>query len=477
MHKQQQGHANDAAEINRDAAQAKRLKQIARKISTLRRNQNELNAEPKSKLAALASRESQLANEAAKVSKELDTEAKDAAERRAPQTSDITKASEAVAGAQSKMKSARRSMQDGQRDAARQSGNQASKKLSDANEHIGRALKTLEKKRLADTKETAIKQGETEKQTTEAARTLKQLSKENENTSKEASQVLDKSGGKVAEAGQSMKTAHASMERSDTVEGERAAQQAADKLAEAQRMLEELRDKLAKKQKEQKLLDLIVELQPMLEKQIEINDETRRIDTETARRKLPEPARPGKVRLGQLADDENQLSGKTGKLLSRLEGESAPVFVWGFRKLGNDMDETKELLAAFNIGSYTQDVEKDIADTLQMLIDALKREQSKIRRGGGGGGGGGGAGGKPMLVPPSAQLKLLKARQLAIHNATKRIELKRLITPQKDLSSLQKKRIRRLAKEQVQLSELTDKLAESLEREVRRRQTQMGETQ
>ncbi len=78
-----------------------------------------------------------------------------------------------------------------------------------------------------------------------------------------------------------------------------------------------------------------------------------------------------------------------------------------------------------------------------------------------------------MLVPPYAQLKLLKARELDIHNNTKRVELKRLIRPGEDLSTLETKRVKRLAAEQNELGELTNKFGEALERQAREQQGAM----
>ena len=471
LRKQQEGHAGDAGEIDRNAQQAKRLKELRREINKLRGQQDKTSkdAEDDARLSEAAKQEASHAGKAAEINKKLGKEAKAAAEHRAPQEGDIKKSAGAVAGAKSQMDSAKGSMQRGQGSDARKAANAASGKLAEAEKHLDNALKTIEKQRLADTKEAALKQGETAKDAAIVADKLKRLAKENESTSRPAATGLNKAGGKVGEAAKSMRSSHANMDRNDTAPAEQDAKEAADRLREAEDMLKNVRDELRKKQKQQKLLDLIVELQPMLEKQIEINDETRRIDAAAAEQKLADHSRPDKVRLGQLSGDESGLANKAAEILKKVEGEDAPVFAWACRKLIKDMAEVSERLARFETDSYTQDVEKDIADTLRMLIDALKREQSKMRQGGGGGGGGGG---KPMLVPPSAQLKLLKIRELIIHNQTKRIELKRLLKAQKKLTPLQKKRVLKLAEEQVKLGELTTQLAEALEREARKYQKQ-----
>ena len=474
LRKEQEGHASDAAEINKNADQAEALKALRRQLNKLRAQQDRVNADAsdKSKLDELYKQENELAAETADTAKQLDNEAKAADDRNAPQAGDVKNATKATQEAGSKMTSAQKGMKASNPSAAAESGKQASAKLAEAEEHVADAIKTIEKTRLAQTKETAIKQGETRKQAEEVAGKLGQLAKDNENVSKDASEGLGKAGEQVGQAGGSMGSAQANLDRNDAVQGEKDATEAAQKLAEAEKDLRELRDALEKKQKEQKLLDLIVELQPMLEKQIGINDETRRIDAATAGQNLPEPSRPDKVRLGQLAGDENQLGAKADELLSKVEGEDAPVFAWGFEKIGADLKEAETHLATFETGAYTQDVQQDIADTLKMLIHALKREQSDMQKEGDGGGGegGGSGGGKRMLVPPAAQLKLLKARELEIHNNTKRIELKRLVKPEKDLSALEKKRVKRLAKEQSDLGELTNELAEALERMAKEQQ-------
>jgi len=468
LRKEQEGHASDAAEINRNTGQAETLKALRRKLNNLRAQQDHVNTgvDDKSNLDELAKQEDELAGETANTAGELDKEAKAAAESNAPQAGDVKDAATAAREAGSQMTSARQGMKATDTATAAESGKQASAKLAEAEQHVADAINAIEKARLAQTREAAIKQGETRKQAEDVADKLGQLARDNENASREAAEGLGKAGEQVGEAGGSMGAAQANLDRSDAAQGEKDAAEAAQKLAEAEKGLRELRDALEQKQKEQKLLDLIVELQPMLEKQIEINDETRRIDATTAGQNLPEPSRPDKVRLGQLAGDENQLATRADELLSKVEGEDAPVFAWGFKKIGTDLRETETHLAAFETGAYTQDVQQDIANTLKMLIDALKREQSDMQKesGGGGGGGGGGAGGKRMLVPPVAQLKLLKARELEIHNDTKRIDLKRLVKPNKDLSALEERRVKRLAKEQSDLGELTNKLAKALER-------------
>ncbi len=472
LRKRQEGHAADAGEINANAEQAKRLKQLRRELKKLReeQEQNRLDAKDAAKLRAAAAKAAQHAARAQGLKDGLDKEAKAAAAQRAPQSKDIEKAADATGEARARTSAAGEAMRRGDGEKAQPPAADAERKLGEAGEHIDRAIEAIEKQRLADTREAALKQGETAKEAARVAAKLGRLAKENESASRQASTELGKAGGKVGEAGQDMQGAQANLDRNDAGTAEENATEAARKLRDAEAALKKLRDELREKQKQQTLLTLIVELQPMLQKQIEINDETRRIDAAAAGRDSSEPTRPEKVRLGQLAADEGGLGSKASELLKKVEGESAPVFAWAFRKVTKDADEVRERLARFETDAYTQDLGKDIADTLQMLIDALKREQRRSQRAGHAGGQGSHAGGKPVLVPPSAQLKLLKLRELVIHNRTKRVELKRLLKPGKKLTPLQKKRVRKLAQEQADLAGLTTELAEALERAAREAQ-------
>ncbi len=274
----------------------------------------------------------------------------------------------------------------------------------------------------------------------------------------------------------SMQEAHSALEQQDTVTGEEQAREARDKLAEARRELEEMRDEFERQQQEQKLLDLIVEIQPMLEQQERINSEVERIDTATDERGLSEPERPDRVRLSQLSNDQGNLADRAKQLQEKVSGENAPVFGWGFGKAYNDMTELKGRIAAFETDAYSQDLGEDIVNTLRMLVEALKQEHQRISDGEelAGGGGGDDGEGEPMLVPPSAQLKLLKARELEIHNATKRLFLQMQLRGIEQFSPLQRMRLRRLAKEQADLGELTEELADALEKEAERQREEMG---
>ncbi len=476
LHEEQTGHASDTEEISRDRAQGDQLRQAREKLKALRDRQQTTAGE-----AAETDRPQDLEDdqkaykaEADDIAGELDEQAEKAEQQRAPQTEAIRDAAGKTQEAGEHMDRAAESMREGQSQDAQAAGTDAAGKLDEADAMLGKALEEIERKLGEDIRETAIKQDETQSRAETVEQRLRRLAEQNEKLSSEASQGLNQAGDQVGDARSSMQEAHSALEQQDTVTGEEKAREARDKLAEARRELEQMRDEFERQQQEQKLLDLIVEIQPMLEQQERINSEVERIDTATVDLGLSEPERPDRVRLSQLSNDQGNLADRAKQLQEKVSGENAPVFGWGFSKAYNDMTELKGRLAAFETDAYSQDLGEDIVNTLRMLVEALKQEHQRIREGHEmAGGGGGDDGGEPMLVPPSAQLKLLKARELEIHNATKRLFLQMQLRGIEQFSPLQRMRLRRLAEEQADLGELTEELADALEKEAERRREEM----
>ena len=74
-------------------------------------------------------------------------------------------------------------------------------------------------------------------------------------------------------------------------------------------------------------------------------------------------------------------------------------------------------LAQVNAGAITQSTQAGILETLQELLDAVKKLQEQQQAGQGGMMAGGGAGEAP-LVPTSAELRMLKTSQLRVNQQT-----------------------------------------------------------
>jgi hypothetical protein len=123
------------------------------------------------------------------------------------------------------------------------------------------------------------------------------------------------------------------------------------------------------------------------------------------------------LKLGELSDGEGSLAAKTGKVLKLVAGEGTTVvFPVVLKEIKDDLGEVQRRLAHKKAGRLTQTMQQGVESNLKDLIAALQREMGRRKKGGGGGGGGGG--GKPPLVPPEAELRMLRTRQKQIYNRT-----------------------------------------------------------
>ncbi len=102
--------------------------------------------------------------------------------------------------------------------------------------------------------------------------------------------------------------------------------------------------------------------------------------------------------------------------LSVKLADKAPVIVWMNRRIAGNMKLASQ---TFGTAQATADLiaEQNAAIMgLKDIINSLKEQMHVDQHGGGGGGGGGG--GKPPLIPPVAQLKLLRIVQNQVNAAT-----------------------------------------------------------
>src|SRR5207249_1913794 len=87
--------------------------------------------------------------------------------------------------------------------------------------------------------------------------------------------------------------------------------------------------------------------------------------------------------------------------------DEAKVFQWVLQTTGEDMAEAAARLDKEESGVATQEIQEDAIKKLADLIEALRKERAAKPKQGGGGGGGG----KQPLVPPLAELKMLRIMQ------------------------------------------------------------------
>ena len=119
-------------------------------------------------------------------------------------------------------------------------------------------------------------------------------------------------------------------------------------------------------------------------------------------------------KLADLSDGEGEQGEKVGKVLKMVKDEgTTAVFPLVLDETKAELANVQKLLAQKKAGPLTQSIQKEIEKNLEEMIEALQKE---IRRRKGGGGGGGG--GRPPLVPPVAELKMLRTLQRQINRRT-----------------------------------------------------------
>ena len=268
----------------------------------------------------------------------------------------------------------------------------------------------------------------------------------------------------VSSAAGAMEKASSSLGKGDPSSANVSQRQALEHLKQAAEKLK----RALEKEKESAQQEALTRIQDMLQK---VLDKQRGITKETLtvykQRVGPQKYNRAEIlKLAKLSDGEGDLAKQVDKILQLLRAEgTTTVFPAVLEEIAGDLRNVQNLLAGRKAGPITQSLQKGIENNLEELIKALKKEsrRRKKKRGGrSGGGGGGGGGGKQPLVPPVAELKMLRALQVQINKRTI------MLDAAKQKGELSKAELKAqheiLAKRQEKLIKLTQALKEKLSR-------------
>ena len=190
---------------------------------------------------------------------------------------------------------------------------------------------------------------------------------------------------------------------------------------EHERELEHERER--EQEREQELLAIENTLKDMLKVQLGVNETTGRIDEN--RKTSKTLSRRDKLELDKITADEDTLAGRCGSVVEALRDENIPVFAWVTEQVADGMEDVHERLAAEDTGVMTQQTEGNVVRTLEALIKSLeqeRRKQEEQKQAGGGGGGGGGKK-KKRLIPPLAELKMVRTMHAQAADETAQLEI------------------------------------------------------
>lgn len=321
-----------------------------------------------------------------------------------------------------------------------QSG-QSGQKLQRAAGHMATAAEKLqeqardpaaeaEKRALAEMEEDARKLGELARKIAKEAKEIdpkKDLKPEQDKTGREARQLAKNMGPKSSDSGKptpgqkSVSGAAGSMGQASGKLGQGKAgganedqKRAVKQLGDAERELAEAIDKARKDMQNEALTQIDQILRGVLEAQRKLTKDTTELH---AGRKGEKYDRLELGKLADLSDGEGEQGEKVGKVLKMVKDEgTTAVFPLVLDETKAELANVQKLLAQKKAGPLTQSIQKEIEKNLEEMIEALQKEIR--RRKGGGGSGRGGGGGKPPLVPPVAELKMLRTLQRQINRRT-----------------------------------------------------------
>lgn len=234
-------------------------------------------------------------------------------------------------------------------------------------------------------------------------------------------------------------------------------QNALAKLEEALKLAEELANKASNQANDEKRQKLIAAYKEALTEQQAIVTDTQEL------LKAEEAARDRRWRASSMAagDRELALREKLQELQKQLE--DTIVYKSVHEQMDSWASQSAEALKKAEPSVAVVFQEQMIAGSIQSLIDALAPDQPDERfaspQGSGGGAGQQGGGPQP-LIPPAAEVKLLKARQIQVHQVTRMVA----DNPASEADT-QAKLIEHLSQQQDDLARTGTQLIQSLQQQ------------
>ncbi len=271
----------------------------------------------------------------------------------------------------------------------------------------------------------------------------------------------------AAQAGKSASQAGEALSQSDAAGANQRQNETSENLREAMKSLDDEIEKLQRRSKAEKLASISERLGKVLEQQKACTKQTRALHD--ARAKADSPiGRAEEQTLTELAGVEGELSVEIQSIrdLLRKEGTTV-VFPAVLGDVKRDLLDVKSWLAEFDAGPLTQATQEEIEHTLEELLESVHEELSKGPGKGSGGGGGqpGGGQGKQPLIPPIAELRMLRMKQLRVNRNTK--QLAEMVSAGTLPDNKQAAEYKKLAGRQGQVLSLVRSIREKLQKDDR----------
>lgn len=299
---------------------------------------------------------------------------------------------------------------------ARDEQKKAEQALQKAKEKLEAAKEALESQRSSQ--EQSGEQKSVAQQTQQLGDQMKQEDQSGGQQGKSGAQQAQQSAQqKLDQAQKEMNDAAESLDQDKPDSATPSQDRAIEQLEEARRELEEQLQQLRKEERAEVLRDLEARFRDMLARQRPINEGTIELHAVG-----PEKfGRADQLRLAELSAQQMALSEDAFACLHILDEEGTTIaFPHVVGQLVEDMNSSANRLGQSLVGAVTQVIQKEILETLEQLLDAVKKMQQENEQGQQSGDSQ--DGGEPPLLPESAELRLLRASQERVNTRTITIE-------------------------------------------------------
>ena len=330
------------------------------------------------------------------------------------------------------------------------------KALSELEKELLRA-KDLRRRAMAKAKK-ALDAAKQKEIAAGADKTSKRMNKDSEGKPMAGAAAMKRASKKASSAAGKMSAGQPGQANKDQKEAQKEMQKALDALEEEVAELE-------RRSQMEKLASIEERLEKVLERHEAQLSETKKAFA-SRQESSPHYDRQSRQQLAGASKGEKSVAKDVEVVRKMLMDEgSTLVFPDALRDVATDLGIVADRLDAQQAGKTTQRIQQDISETLTELIRAVREELSKgpgRKKAGGGGGGGKGGGGKKKkpLIPPIAELRMLRLQQVRISRGTRRVEAQRL---RKELTEAEAKtQSRRLSVQQQKIVDLAAKIGEKM---------------
>lgn len=245
-------------------------------------------------------------------------------------------------------------------------------------------------------------------------------SSSDQQTQQQNQSPADRAVERIRQARRRMQEAQRRLEEAERDGAVEEQQKAIEQLEQAKADLERILRQLREEEMERTLVLLEARLRKMLEAQIEVYEETKKLDGAQ-----DAPVHEREIAAARLGRTEQQIARDAERTLLLLrEDGSSVAFPEAIEQARRDMITIADRLSRLKTSLITQGLEEDVIASLEETLAAMQQALEQLReqraRGGQQPGGGGGDPGEQPLVAKLAELRMIRALQARVNVRTTR---------------------------------------------------------